>query len=283
MPMTMVLPASTGDESMLSSGWVSSVAVHTTSPVSRRIAVSFPLLSAAYTRSPATSADGLMAEPSCRVQISVPSLVRSAWNTPLQSPKYTTPPTTMGVPVTAESPSTCHRGARRATLSGAICVSAGFVRLFCLSWFGTGHSSPTEHSGSEPPASAAAAPSAHWTMNALIAAWSSLGGHWPAPGASARAHLAANLASHVPKSGVPPPVLTALALARSRQEEYHPAVRSFRNWHSDEPARTARAPRCAPAGLPPQVGNGLPASAVARPSAHCRRKAWVAWSSLSGH
>jgi hypothetical protein len=66
-------------------------------------------------------------------------------------------------------------------------------------------------------------------MNALIASWSSLEGHWPAPVASTRPHLAANFASHVLKSGVPPPVLTALALARMRQEEYHPAVRSFRN------------------------------------------------------
>src|SRR4029077_2770130 len=214
-------------------------------PVSRRIAVSVPALSAAYTRSPPTSAEGLTAEPSCRLQISVPSLVRSAWNTPLQSPKYTTPSTTTGVPVTAESPSTCHRGASRATLSGEICVSAGFVRLFCLSWFGTGHSSGTEHVGSEPPASAAATPSVHWTMNAWIDAWSSLEGHWPAPVASTRPHLAANSASQVPRSGVPPPVLTALALARRRQEEYHPAVSSFWNRHSAEAARTARAPRWA--------------------------------------
>ena len=170
-----------------------------------------------------------MAEPSCRLQISVPSLVRRAWNTPLQSPKYTTPSTTTGVPVTAESPSTCHRGASCATVSGEICVSAGFVRLFCSSWFGTGHSSRTEHVGSEPPPSAAATPSTHWTMNAWIAASSPLEGHWPAPVASTRAHLAANFVSHSLKSGVAPPVLTARALARRRQEEYHPAVRSFWN------------------------------------------------------
>src|SRR5262245_8323469 len=283
MPMTMVLPARAGDESMLSSGWVSSAAAQTTSPVSRRIAVSLPLLSAAYTRSPATSAEGLRAEPSCRLQISVPSLVRRAWNTPLQSPKYATPSTTTGVPVTAESPSTCQRGASRATLSGEMCVSAGFVRLFCSSWFGTGHSSCTEHVGTAPPAQAAATPSAHWTMNAWIAAWSSLDGHWPAPVASTRPHLAANFASHVPKSGMPSEVLAALALARRRQEEYHPAVRSFWNSHSAEAARTARDPRWAPAGLPPQVGNGLPASPVARPSAHCWRKAWISWSSPVGH
>src|SRR5262245_61893359 len=170
-----------------------------------------------------------MGEPSCRLQLSVPSLVRSAWNTPLQSPKETAPSTTTGVPVTAESPSTCHRGASCATVSGEICVSAGFVRLFCVSWFGTGHSSRTEHVGSAPPAIAAATPSAHRTMNALIAAWSSLEGHCPAPVASTRAHLTANFASHVLKSGVPLPVLTALALARRRQEEYQPAVLSFRN------------------------------------------------------
>src|SRR5262249_50206539 len=87
----------------------------------------------------------------------------------------------------------------------------------------------------------------------------------------------------VPKSGMPSEVLAALALARRRQEEYHPAVRSFWNSHSAEAARTARDPRWAPAGLPPQVGNGLPASPVARPSAHCWRKAWISWSSPVGH
>jgi hypothetical protein len=175
--MTMVSPARTGDESMLSKGCVSSVAVHTISPESRFNAWSFPLLSAAYTRSPATSAEGLIAEPSCRFQISDPSLVRTAWNAPLQSPKYTTPSTTTGVPVTPESPSTRQRGASRATLSGEICVSAGFVRLFCLSWLGTGHSSATEQVGRGPPASAAATAPVHSTTNTRIAAWSSLEAH----------------------------------------------------------------------------------------------------------
>src|SRR5262249_12699973 len=159
-----------------------------------------------------------------------------------------------GVPVTAESPSTCQRGASRATLSGEMCVSAGFVRLFCSSWFGTGHSSCTEHVGSEPPAKAAATPSAHWTMNAWIAACSSIDGRWSAAVPPARLPLAANFASHVLKSGMPSEVLAALALARRRQEEYPPAVRSFWNSHSAEAARTARDPRWAPAGLPPQVG-----------------------------
>ena len=43
--MTIVLPARTGDESMLRSGCVSSAADQTTSPVSRLSAWSWPLLS----------------------------------------------------------------------------------------------------------------------------------------------------------------------------------------------------------------------------------------------
>src|SRR5215475_4469489 len=81
--------------------------------------------------------------PSLRFQSSMPSLVRSAWNTPLQSPKYTTPSTTAGVLVTAERPSNRQRGASWATLSGDSCVSAILFRLLSWSWLNTGHSSAT--------------------------------------------------------------------------------------------------------------------------------------------
>src|SRR5215831_3832394 len=126
----MVLPARIGDESMLTNGWVSTLDDQMTSPVARFSAYSVPLLSGEYTRSPATSGAGAICCPSLRFQISVPSLDRTAWKTPLQSPKYTVPSTTAGVLVTPESPSIRQRGVRRATLAGEIFFSAGFVRLF---------------------------------------------------------------------------------------------------------------------------------------------------------
>src|SRR5438552_2448799 len=138
--MTIVLPARTGDESMLRSGCVSSAADQTTSPVSRLSAWSWPLLSGTYTRSRVTSGEGRIAEPSCRLQSSVPSLARRAWTTPLQSPKYTTPLTTAGVLVTAERPSTRQRGARRSTVSAEMLRSSLFARVFRSSWLNTGHS-----------------------------------------------------------------------------------------------------------------------------------------------
>ena len=82
-----------------------------------------------YTRSPATSGDGVICRPSLRLQSSVPSLAASAWNTPLQSPKYTVPSTTAGVLVTAERPSKRQRGTSLDTFSGDSVVSAVLARL----------------------------------------------------------------------------------------------------------------------------------------------------------
>src|SRR5262245_16607362 len=101
-----------------------------------------------------------------------------------------------------------------------------------------------EQVSSGPPASALATVSAHWAMQALIAAWSTLVGQCPTPRVSARPHLTERLVSHLPKSGVPPPTFATPAFAYNRQEPYRPVVLSLLDSHRPPvPPAHALAPR----------------------------------------
>src|SRR5437762_1754569 len=52
------------------------------------------------------------------------------------------------------------------------------------------------------------------------------------PSLSARLQSVENCASHLPKSGVPPPIFATLAFAPNRQEQYLPVVFSSLDSHS---------------------------------------------------
>src|SRR3954447_14136589 len=84
---------------------------------------------------------------------SLPVVASTAHTTPFQSPKYATPPTTAGVPLTPTKPSSSQLFVRVATFAAVIDVPITLVRVLDGSCMYPAHSSPDE-SACEPEAEA---------------------------------------------------------------------------------------------------------------------------------
>src|SRR5215210_7355354 len=96
------------------------------------------------TASPSTDGAPTLKPPAILTfHISLPVLASSAHTVPCQSPKYATPPATVGVPDTPVRPSLDQLWAKRVTLRRVTFSSVGFSRVFARSCPYTGQFLPS--------------------------------------------------------------------------------------------------------------------------------------------